>query len=176
MDEDRRCARPVCARRANGLDGQSLLKGQLPEKLGGIHCISPRITCPPVWEPNQRMQAPPALTSQRRNVGPIETEEITGRAKIGQSVPFFEFGMDAHEDLASICPVGFRRMPNHGDRHAKFLKPCVLAARNLQSAAEGTPRFATSSEAEENFAAKAMYGGQRLFFATCLGPGRGLVE
>jgi len=122
------------------------------------------------------MQALPALTSQRRNVGPIETEEIAGGAKVGQRMPFFEFGIDAHEHLASICLVGFRRMANHSDRDAKFLKPCFLAARNLQGAAERTPRFDTSSEAEENFAAKAMYGGQRLFFATCLRHGLGLVE
>jgi hypothetical protein len=106
------------------------------------------------------MQAPPALTSQRRSVGPTETEEIAGRAKIGQSVPFFEFGMDAHEDLASLCTFGFRCMPDHGDRHAKFLKPCFLTARNLQGAAERALRFVASSEIEENFAAKAIYGGE----------------
>jgi hypothetical protein len=117
-----------------------------------------------------------ALTSQRGTVRPIETEEIAGHAKVGQRMPFFESGMDAHEDLARICLVGFRRMPNHGDCHAKFFKPCFLAARDLQSAAERTPCIATSSEAEENLAAKAMYGDQRLFFATCLGHGHGLVE
>src|SRR5207245_10719898 len=117
-------------------------------------CTSPRIACAPVWETNRRMQARPALTSQGRNVGPIETEEIAGHAKVGQCVPLFEFGIDAQEDLASIRLVGFRRVPNHADRHAKFFKPRFLPARDLQSAAERTPRCAASSEPEENFAAK----------------------
>src|SRR5260370_32764064 len=109
MHEDRRCAPPVCACGTNGFDGQSFLKGQLPEKLGSIHCSSPRIACAPVWEPNRRMQAPRALTSQRRKAGPTETEEIAGCAKVGQSVPLFGAMQRSTLATTAYCRPSFLR-------------------------------------------------------------------
>jgi len=38
------------------------------------------------------MQAPPALTSQWENAGPIETTEIPGCAKVRRRAALFEFG------------------------------------------------------------------------------------
>lgn len=122
------------------------------------------------------MQAYPALTSQLGNISPPKTEEIAGGAKVRQSMPFFEFGIDIHECSVSIRTVAFRHMPDQCDCRAQFFEPRSLTTGNLQSAVERMSCFAASSDAEENFAAKAMYGGQRLLLAACFCQGNCLVE
>src|SRR4029077_11217444 len=69
--------------------------------------------------PEPENASAPALTSQWGNVGPIQTEEIACRAKFRQRVPLLECGIDVHKCLASICPVGFRSVPDHCDCHTK---------------------------------------------------------
>ena len=65
------------------------------------------------------------------SAGSSLSEEIGGCPKVGQIMPFFEFGIDIHECLVGICAARFNPMSHDCGCRTKFFEPRPLIARNL---------------------------------------------